>query len=178
MWDVLGNIKQSMGPIVADGDNGSVRFANASVHLPDISDAAVSAISRRQFHEAMEIYNTLLRSCQTSTGTKLGLIGKLIASTLHNLSVLHLWNQEYDQALPYCRESLRIKTELVGDDGGSVNLWANLGLINYSMGSFPSALAAFRKSIQMSSKFYPEGHLTGRLVNNMACVNFEMAKYP
>ncbi len=44
-----------------------------------------------------------------------GLVGQLIASTLHNLSVLYIWNKEFDQALPYCRECLRIKTELVGD---------------------------------------------------------------
>lgn len=99
-------IKQSMGAIDADGDTGSIRFVNASIHLRGISDAAVFAILRREFQDAAEVYNTLLTSCQASTRSKLGLVGQLVASTLHNLSVLHMWNQEYDQALPYIRESL------------------------------------------------------------------------
>lgn len=168
-------VKLSIGAIVADEDNGSIRFVNASTNLRGISDAAVAAISRGDFQDATEIYNTLLSSCQTSTGSKLGLVGQLVASTLHNLSILHLWNQEYDQALPYCRESLRIKTELVGD---SVNSWANLGFIYFAIGSATSALASFCKAVQMSSEFYPEGHVTGKLVNNMACVNFEIGKMP
>ena len=166
--------KQSMGPIIADGDNGSIRFANASIHLPGISNAAHSAISRRDFQEAEEIYNTLLRSCQTSKSSRVGLVGQLIASTLNNLSVLHMWNQDYERAMPYCRESLRVKTDIAGDDGGSINVWANIGLLNYAMGSSPSALAAFRKAVQMSSKFHPDGYSTGRLVNNMAVANFEI----
>jgi len=166
---------QSMGPIDVDGDDGSVRFANPSVHLVGISNAAAQAISRRSFQEAMDIYGTLLSSCSSTKSN--GIVGQLIASTLHNLSVLNLWNHAYEEALPYCRESLRFKTELMGDsDGSSVNVWSNLGLLNYAMGKTSSALAAFRKSVQMSSKFHPEGHLTGRLVNNMACCNFTIGK--
>jgi tetratricopeptide (TPR) repeat protein len=170
-------LKHSMSAIVADGDNGSIRFVDASIHLQGISDAAKVALSRRQFQDAIEIYNSLLSSCQTSTGSKLGLVGQLLASTLHNLSVVHMWNQEYDQALPYCRETLRIKTELFGDKS-SVNSWADLGLINFAIGSVNSALASFRKAVHLSSKNYPKGHLTGKLVNNMACVNFEIGKMP
>ena len=174
---VMDNNKLDVGPIIADGDNGSVRFANAATHLRGISDAAVSAIAKREFQDAMDIYNTLLRSCQTCKESELRLVGQQIASTLYNLSVLHLWQGEYDQALPYCRESLRIKTD-EGDEA-SVNIWANLGLINYAMGSLTSSLAAFRKAIQMSTKFFPpNGQLTGQLVNNMAVVNFDIGKLP
>lgn len=68
--------------------------------------------------------------------------------------------------------------ELVGDDGGSVHSWSNLGLINFAIGSTTLALASFCKAKQMSSKFYPDGHLTGKLMNNMACVNFKIGKMP
>ena len=99
----IDHVKESMGSVVANMDTGSMHFANPSVYLPEISDAAIAAISRRQFDDAMEIYNTLLRSCQAYEGPKLGLVGQLIASTLYNLSVLHLWDQQYEAALPYCR---------------------------------------------------------------------------
>jgi vacuolar-type H+-ATPase subunit E/Vma4 len=33
-----------MGPVIADGEDGSIRFADASIHLGGISDAATSHI--------------------------------------------------------------------------------------------------------------------------------------
>ncbi|KAL9185053.1 hypothetical protein ACHAXT_002830 [Thalassiosira profunda] len=167
-----------VGPLVAEGD-GAVRFADGAATLPDISAAAVVALSRRRFEDAAEIYDTLRRACQASSGSKLGIVGRLLASTLHNLGVLHLWNQEYDRALPCCREALRVKAEGGGDDAGAVRLWANLGLANYALGSFASALAAFRKAGQMASQYLPDdGALAGRLANNQAVVNFEVGKLP
>ncbi len=177
MNDIDVPVKHSMSAIIADGDNGSIRFADASTHLRGISDAAKVAILRRQFQDAIEIYKSLVSSCQTFTGSKLGLVGRLLASTLHNLSVLHMWNREYDQALPYCRDTLRIQTKLLGVNG-SINSWADLGLINFAIGKVTSALASFRKAVHMSSNSHPEGHLTGKLVNNMACVNFYFGKMP
>ena len=59
--------------------------------------------------------------------------------------------------------------------------WGNMGLINYAMESFPSALSAFRKAVQISLEINPDENGTsflGRLVNNMACVNAEMGKIP
>jgi tetratricopeptide (TPR) repeat protein len=173
--DIDEQVKHSMCAIIADGDNGSIRFADASIHLRGIADAAKVAISRRQFQDAIEIYKSLVSSCQTFKGSKLGLVGQLLASSLHNLSVLHMWAREYDQAMPYCRETLRIKTELLGEKG-SINSWADLGLINFAIGAVTSALASFRKAVQMSSNSHPEGQLTGKLVNNMACVNFDFGK--
>lgn len=35
------------GPVIADGDNGSIRFANVPIHLSGISDTAVSHIKVR-----------------------------------------------------------------------------------------------------------------------------------
>lgn len=152
----------------------SVRFINTSVHLGRISESAVRAISRRKFQDAIEIYSTLLCSCETSKGPKLGTVGQLIVSTLHNLAVLHLWNQEYEKALPFCVESLRIKVELLGDEAGSVNLWSNLALIRYALGSFAPALAAFRKAVELSSLLEERGK--GILLNNIGCINFDVGK--
>lgn len=50
--------------------------------------------------------------------------------------------------------------------------WANMGLINYAMEAFPSSLSAFRKAVQLSSE-HGGTSLSGRLANNMACVNAE-----
>lgn len=44
------------------------------------------------------------------------LVEQLIASTLYNLSVLHLWNEEYDMALQYSRKCIRTKIENAGDN--------------------------------------------------------------
>jgi len=162
------------GPIVADGDNGSIRFANAALHLRGISDVALRHAKNREFQDAIDVYNTLLRSCQTSSGPMLGLVGQLIASTLHNLSVLHIWNKEYDQALPFCRECLRIKTELIGDSIEAVQCWANMGLISYAMESFPSSLTSFRKAAQLSME--AASHVSGIFINNIACVHTDMSK--
>ena len=168
----LNIVKQSIGSIVVE--NGSVRFVNSAASLPEISHAAVLAISRRQFQDAIEVYNCLLSACQNASGTKPSLIRQLVASTLHNLSVIHLWQQEYDLALPCCREALRIRKEIEDDKGGVIELWANLGLINYAIGSAASSLAAFRMAAQLSSKYFPDEQLIGRLMNNLAAVNFEI----
>lgn len=91
-----------IGP-VADGDNSSVQFAPGS-DLKGISDAAKFLVKKGQWSDALEIYSTLLRSCESSP--------RLLASTFHNLSMLHLFRKEYDVAIKFCRETLRIKLEL------------------------------------------------------------------
>eukprot|EP00804_Cyclotella_cryptica_P026388 CCRYP_020289-RA/>CCRYP_020289-RA protein AED:0.00 eAED:0.00 QI:1559/1/1/1/0.66/0.5/4/1422/788 len=165
-----------MGPIVADGDDGSIRFANPSIHLGGISDAATTHIKKREFQDAIDIYIALLRSCQASSESKLGLVGQLIASTLHNLSVVHLWNEEFDLALQYCRECLRTKAEIPNNELLMVHSWANMGLIHYSVEAHTSAIMAFRNAIQLSEgiSVYDSSSLSGRLQNNIACVNVEM----
>jgi hypothetical protein len=44
------------------------------------------------------------------------LVGQLIASTIHNLCVLHLWKEEYDLALPFAKECIRLKLQVAGDN--------------------------------------------------------------
>lgn len=94
------------------------------------------------------------------------------------MAVVHLWKKEYDQALPFCREALRIKTELIGAECvGVMNSWSNIGLISYAMDALPSALSAYRKAVQISSSLFADDQETpalGRLTNNLACVNAEI----
>lgn len=69
---------------------------------------------KREFQDAIDIYSTLLRSCNEMSGW---LVEQLTASTLHNICVLHLWKQEYDLALLFSRECIRFKTDdNVGDN--------------------------------------------------------------
>lgn len=79
-------------------------------------------LQKREYQDAIDIYTALLRSCQATSESKFGIVGQLIASTLHNICVLHLWkvllggvsideSEEFDLALPYARECLRIKSE-------------------------------------------------------------------
>lgn len=46
-----------MGPVVADGDDGSIRFANAALHLGGISDVAVSHIKVSVFVYAVPFHS-------------------------------------------------------------------------------------------------------------------------
>jgi tetratricopeptide (TPR) repeat protein len=54
--------------------------------------------------------------------------------------------------------------------------WANMGLIHYSMEAHTPAITAFRNAIQLSAGTSGDGRtsLSGRLQNNLACVNAEM----
>lgn len=102
-----------LGPVLADGDNGSIRFIDPSINLGAISDAALNHVKNREFQNAIDIYSALLQSCQAMSGW---LVEQLIASTLHNICVLSLWNDELDTALEFSRECIRFKTQNGGDN--------------------------------------------------------------
>ncbi|EJK51231.1 hypothetical protein THAOC_29614 [Thalassiosira oceanica] len=181
--------------LVERGDDGGpcIRFQSPHVNLYTVSKAARYFVSMGKICDAVDVYTALWRSFQDSKTGQDGstaphsfdLVGHIIASALHNLAVLHLWQFDYEKALPFCRESLRVRSELASggaaaDDFsnvGMVNTWANLGLINYANGMLSGALSSFRKASQISSSLDEStGHITGRLANNLACVNFAIGK--
>lgn len=50
--------------------------------------------------------------------------------------------------------------------------WTNLGMIQYAIEAFPSAIHSFRQALRLSSD-----PVSGRIMNNLACANAEMKKY-
>ena len=190
-------ITDCIGHILVEEENNGrpcVRFQSPNVDLEIVSKAAKHFVSIEETDRAIDIYKALLCSFQDSTTRQDGstatrsfdLVGQIIASVLHNLAVLHLWQFDYEKALPFCRESLRVRSELAsgtaaaewGSPLGTISTWANIGLINYANGMLSAALSSFRKASQISSALGEStGHLlTGRLSNNLACVTFAIGK--
>eukprot|EP00956_Cyclotella_meneghiniana_P019957 scaffold34712_cov66-Cyclotella_meneghiniana.AAC.2 len=156
------------GPVLEDGKGGPIRFVDPSITLGAISDAALNHVKNCEFQDAINIYSALLQSCQAMSGW---LVEQLIASTLHNICVLHLWDNELDMALECSRECIQ-KTQNGGDNKLLMHSWANMGLIHYAMEAHASAVVAFCKAIDISIGMSVEGETsqTGRLQNNLGCV--------
>ena len=175
--------------LVERGDDGGpcIRFQSPHVNFYTVSKAAKYFVSMGKLCDAIDVYKAILRSFRDgSTATQsFDLVGQIIASALNNLAVLHMWQFDYDKALPFSRESLRVRSELASGDAaedffsnlGMSNTWANIGLINYANGMLSGALSSFRKASQISSALNESTRqLAGRLANNLACVTFAIGK--
>jgi len=102
----------------------------------------------------------------------------LLAGTLHNLAVVHVWKGEYDEALPYCREALRVRREL--ERSAHLDIATSLsemGIIHYAREEFNRSLQSFREALQISCKALGYDHpQIAQILNNIACVHYETGK--
>lgn len=71
-----------------------------------------------------------------------------VAKTLNNIGIVHLSLKEWDKGIRIHEESRELK-KLLGDSRGMAQSLHNIGKIHYKCGDYPSAEAAFTKSLRL-----------------------------
>mmetsp|Transcript_4309 Transcript_4309/g.7187 ORF Transcript_4309/g.7187 Transcript_4309/m.7187 type:complete len:793 (-) Transcript_4309:66-2444(-) len=159
--------KRSSLPIDIDGK----QIMGAEMKLTDIYNTVTNHLARHEVDDALE----LLKFCLTSHRNKYGMLHPLVASTLHNIGVVLLFDNQYDTALSYFQQAVRIRIAAFGIDHAEVSAtMMKLGLIQVSRRDFDNAQVTFSQILHSRrKKLGYDDPQTIKVLNNIACVHFE-----
>lgn len=134
-------------------------------------------IKSGNLRDALDIYESILGHYRNTHKQDHG----LIISTIHNLSVVHTWNGNYDRAMTYCNESLKLKRVKYGDKHKElVSSLCELAILHYAKENFNKSLGALREALLIetsNTKPSKRGQSRiGGILNNIACIHYSMGK--
>ena len=72
----------------------------------------------------------------------------MLSAGLHGMGSIHIRQNEPDEALPYLKESLVVKSQ-IDDKGGEANLFTNIGYAWELMGNYDSAIFYYNKGFEI-----------------------------
>mmetsp|Transcript_4546 Transcript_4546/g.6649 ORF Transcript_4546/g.6649 Transcript_4546/m.6649 type:complete len:349 (-) Transcript_4546:297-1343(-) len=106
-----------------------------------------------------------------------------VGAALHNLSVAYvLFNEQYDRALPLCKEAVRVRKESLGLSHADVIASLTLtGLVYFALEDFDSALKIFNEACDIcadagKSEDIQKSSLLAFILNNIGCILFKQQK--
>ena len=123
-----------------------------------------------QFNKADELYNVLLE--QTSNVNEKSLYN-------NQLGLVHLDQGNYEKALSYFKQGLKIRQETLPINHPHLAIsYNNIGLAYDKMGEYKKALSYYRKDLEISLICFPSNHPSlATLFNNIGLVNNNMEEY-
>ena len=123
-----------------------------------------------QFTKADEFYNVLLE--QASNVNEKSLYN-------NQLGLVHLDQGDYEKALFYFKQGLKIRQETLPLNHPHLAIsYNNIGLVYDKMGEYKKALGYYRKDLEISRKCFPSNHPSlATLYNNIGLVNSNMEEY-
>jgi tetratricopeptide (TPR) repeat protein len=137
---------------------------------------AKRCLTSGNFRDAIDIYESVLDIHLKQHKKN----HRFVIPILHNLTVVHTWNGNYNKALYYCNECLTWRREKLGCDHIDVAAsLSELGIIHYAKEDFNKALGAFREALQIYSKVnkpHRPNHSIARTLNNIGCIHFSTGK--
>jgi len=145
-------------------NNFDFAIEDSKSYLWETASLGNQYIQSRQYEQAIILYSTMLKIYRE----KYGQYHALVISTIHNLCVTNIWSGNYDKALLFCREALKL--------GRKASL-SDLGIIYYAKCDFSRSLIAFREALQIFCKDLGYDHPSvARILNNIGCVYFSSGK--
>ena len=117
------------------------------------------------------MFQTLLSAHRSKHGE----LHHLIGSTLHNIGIVLLRSEKYEDALESFEKAVRIRKGSIGRDHADVAVsLVKVGISQLLLHKFDNALLTFREAL--SIRRHALGHLhpsTARIYNNIGCVHVE-----
>jgi hypothetical protein len=137
---------------------------------------AKRCLNSGNFRDAIDIYESVLDIHLKQQKKN----HRFVIPILHNLTVVHTWNGNYNKALYHCNECLAWRREKLGYDHIDVAAsLSELGIIHYAKEDFNKALGALREALQIYSKAHKPhrpNHFIARTLNNIGCIHFSTGK--
>jgi tetratricopeptide (TPR) repeat protein len=140
----------------------------------EISFFAKSKIQAGKLDEAVDIFDSVLDYYRPRSGKN----NLFVALALHNLCVINIWNGNFERALIYGQEALRVRRELYGSNHISiVSSLCELGVIYYAKEEFNRSLSSFREALQLKYKAMGGDNIdVSSILNNIGCVHYSLGK--
>jgi tetratricopeptide (TPR) repeat protein len=138
--------------------------------LSEIHEQAMQHLESHEFNEAIDLFRGALRDHQQ----KYGAVHHLNGSALHNIGIVQLLAQQYNQAILTFREALDVRIEALGPQHTDVlETRFQLSLANMAIRDFDRAQSELTivKQACLQGHGYGRHHLPS-LLNNLGVINF------
>lgn len=141
-------------------------------NLQAIHDMGVEHLRHREYPEALEVFEEILRGQLTRYGEEHYRVG----TALHNIGVVHMKQGDYEEAAHVSLEAVRIRRlSLPADHPDIAVSMAQLGVALLECRKFKKAISHFREALRIRRKCYGPKHLkVAKLLNNIGCALYEL----
>lgn len=144
---------------------------------PDLAvsnnNLASTLIATGRYSDSIHVYETILKRCRESGPRTAG----LRATTLLNLAVAYRSQGQYEQAIEYCREALRLHEQVFGAETlGSVVYFNALASLNRALGNYEQSFDESARSIEICRKCGRPDHQAAAMAHFNMGVLAQIAK--
>jgi tetratricopeptide (TPR) repeat protein len=159
--------------IPCDLDAGFV--LDAELHLRQIHLQAMRHLDLFEIDDALDLFDSALRSHQAKFGDKHHLVG----NALHNMGMIHMFAKQYDAAHDVFSRAVRVRSAALGPDHPDVQAsLMKIGLIRLACGDNESALRIFRGIRDKFLLVLGYGHpQMAKILNNIGVIACEVGDY-
>lgn len=153
-----------------DVSNGA--FLDVEKNLQAIHNMGIEHLSHKEYPEALEVFEEILRGQLTRYGEEHYRVG----TALHNIGIVHMKQGDYEEAAHVSYEAVRIRRlSLPADHPDIAVSLAQLGVALLECRKFKKAIAQFREALRIRRRCYGPKHLkVAKLLNNIGCALYEL----
>jgi len=110
--------------------------------------------------------------------SKYGELHRTIGATLHNIGIVFLRSQKYEEALESFARAVRVRRGSIGRDHADVAIsLVKVGMSQLLLHKFDDALLTFREALSVRRHSMGQLHpSTARIYNNIGCVHVERSE--
>ena len=150
----------------------SALLLDVEKNLQAIHDMGIEHLKHREYPEALEVFEEILRGQLTRYGEEHYRVG----TALHNIGVVHMKQGDYEEAAHVSLEAVRIRRMTLPADHPDVAVsMAQLGVALLECRKFKRAISHFREALRIRRKCYGPKHLkVAKLLNNIGCALYEL----
>ncbi|GFH46015.1 hypothetical protein CTEN210_02489 [Chaetoceros tenuissimus] len=142
---------------------------------------AVEPLQNGDVDEAIHRFMKILRSLQVKYSPTSGNTPEnhVIASTLHNIAILHTFNMQFEVALNYITQAVNMRVKCLGYYHSSVAVsFAKQGMIYFALENLGSSVRAFEQALDIQTELSNNSDRiqTSKLLNNIGVVYFHLGE--
>lgn len=156
--------------VPADLDDASC--LEAEKNLKAIHDMASEHLHQREYEEALEVFEEILRGQLARYGETHFRIG----TALHNIGMVHMRRGDYQKAIDVYQDAIIIRKITLSPDHPDVAVsLAQLGVAYLETRQHKNAIEVFREALRLRRSFYgPKHPKVAKVLNNIGCALYEL----
>ena len=164
------SLHEASSNVLAESETDS--FLEAEHNLRAIHDMAAEHLVHREYREAIEVFEEILRGQKERHGASHYRVG----TSLHNLGIVHLKAGDHKKAIEICGQAVQVRKEALAPSHPDVAVsLAQLGVAHLEFREFEEALVAFREALSIRRTSLGKKHQKcSKILNNIGVALFSL----
>lgn len=153
-------------------DLDEATFHEAEKNLQAIHEMGAEHLKYREYDEALEVFEEILRSQLTRHGPWHHRVG----TALHNIGIVHMKTGNSAKAIKSCKEAIAVRKKVLGENHMDVaDSLSQLGVCYLEARKNAKAVESFREALKIRRLCVGQKHpKVAKILNNIGCALYEM----